>query len=423
MKNLARQIRAGEALWESEEQLRDFLDNANELIQSVSPEGRFVYANRKWRETLGYSEDELARLSLFDIVHPDSQAHCAEVFQRTLSGQRIEYVEALFVTKDGREISVEGSASCRFLDERPASTRGILHDVSERKRTEKALRRRTAELEALREVGLEITGQLDLDAVLHSIVSRAIELLGATKGGLYLVREEQDVLEWTTWVCQHAVPADVVLHRGEGLSGRVWETGEPLIVDDYRDWEGRPAVWDDHPVVAVMGVPVRWGPSGAGGEFLGVLEVAPATPCAFSPADADLLSLFAGQAAIAIQNAWLYDAERQRAKELQVAYDQLQRAQQALVKADRLVAMSQIGVTVRHEINNPLTAVLGNAQRLLAADRTLSANSREEVAEIEKAACRIRDVVRRLDEVEDRPIPYLGETMMIDIHSEGGGHP
>jgi PAS domain S-box-containing protein len=185
----------------------------------------------------------------------------------------------------------------------------VLRDITERKQAEESLRQRTAHLEALRQVGLEITAKLDLDTLLHSIVSRAIELLGGTEGGLYLYRPDRDVLEWAVTIGPNMAPIGTVLHRGEGLSGRVWEIGEPLIVDDYQHWEGHAAVYEDHPWAAVVGVPVHWGK-----EFLGVLDVLADSPRTFSPADAELLSLFATQAAIAIVNARLYKQAQQDAE-------------------------------------------------------------------------------------------------------------
>ena len=80
------------------------------------------------------------------------------------------------------------------------------------------------------------------------------------------------------------------------------ETGEPIIVDDSWRWEGQSDAWEGYPFAAIVGVPVRWGD-----EFLGVLNVNADTPRAFSPADAELQSLFATQAAIAIRNARLYE--------------------------------------------------------------------------------------------------------------------
>ena len=76
--------------------------------------------------------------------------------------------------------------------------------------------------------------------------------------------------------------------------------------------------------------------------------------------------------------------------------------------------MGQIAVTVSHEINNPLTVVLGNIKRLLAAASTFSTENRERLRQIEAGTIRIRDVVRKLgDKIEDRPVLYLGQTMMI----------
>jgi PAS domain S-box-containing protein len=157
---------------------------------------------------------------------------------------------------------------------------------------------------------------LDLDALLRSIVSQAIELLGGTSGGLYLYQPQEDMLEWVMAVGAQLPPVGSILQRGEGLSGRVWETGEPLIVDAYQQWEGQAAIYEGYPWTAVVGVPVRWGE-----DFLGVLNVLAAPPHTFSPADAQLLSLFATQAAIAIKNARLYATQQQLAQESSTLLD------------------------------------------------------------------------------------------------------
>jgi PAS domain S-box-containing protein len=389
--------RAQEQLQDSERKYRELVTTSLDGVVSTDPQMRITVWNSGAERIFGYTQGEMLGRSLMKVIperyrEPKQKGFAA--FGESGSGPVIgQIVQVEGLRKDGTEVPLELSVSSRMVDGAHIAT-AIVRDITERVRSEairaeaeEALRRRTAQLAALREVGLEITGQLDLNAVLHSIVSRATELLGATMGGLYLYGPQLDVLEGTTWVSQHAVPADLVLRRGEGLS----------IVDDYCQWEGRPPVWEGYPAVSVLGVPVRWGPEGEEGEFLGVLDVAADTPHAFSTADADLLSLFASQAAIAIHNARLYLAQQERAEELQAAYGRLQKTQEALVKTERLAAMSQIGVTVRHEINNPLTAVLGYAQWLLMSDLTLSSKSRELAAEIEKGALRIRDVVRRLD--------------------------
>ncbi len=158
---------------------------------------------------------------------------------------------------------------------------------------------RTAQLEALREVGLALTSELDLDALLHTITAQAIELLGAAAGWLYLYRPEQDVLASVVTIDPSGRIPSAVLRRGEGLTGKVLETGQPLIVDDYEHWPGQAAIFKGYNVSAVMGVPI-W----LGQEFLGVLSIVD-RPTPFGAADVELLSLFATQAAVAIRNAQL----------------------------------------------------------------------------------------------------------------------
>lgn len=124
------------ALLETEARYWDLFENANDLIQSVTPEGRFLYVNRAWRETLGYSAAEVNSLTIFDIIDCDSREHCLETFGQVMSGEEVDKVEAEFVTKDGEKIIVEGSVNCKFVDGEPVSTRSIFRNITERKRAE-----------------------------------------------------------------------------------------------------------------------------------------------------------------------------------------------------------------------------------------------------------------------------------------------
>jgi PAS domain S-box-containing protein len=126
---------------EHEDFFRDLVENAYDLIQSISPEGRFLYVNKAWHETLGYDKKDLATLNVFDVVHPDSRDHCEAVMKEVMTGEPAVRIDADFVAKDGRRISVEGSASCRFVDGKPTATRGIFRDVSERNRIQDELDR------------------------------------------------------------------------------------------------------------------------------------------------------------------------------------------------------------------------------------------------------------------------------------------
>lgn len=126
-----------------ESQLQDFLDNANDLIQSVSlSNGRFEYVNRAWREVLGYSAEEARTLTIFDVLHSD----CCDDWRGAIaqmqmgSSARIEQIELTFLSKNRQVIIVEGSINCRFEGDQPVATRAIFRDITDRKVAEAELK-------------------------------------------------------------------------------------------------------------------------------------------------------------------------------------------------------------------------------------------------------------------------------------------
>lgn len=129
-----------DSLQKKQEEVNDFLDNARDLIQSIDPDGHILYANNAWKNTLGYTDEDIPHLTLSNIIHPNSIAHCLEIFDRVISGASMSNIEAEFMTKDGKSIFVEGNASCCFKDGKPHKTIGIFRDISEQKRAEKKYR-------------------------------------------------------------------------------------------------------------------------------------------------------------------------------------------------------------------------------------------------------------------------------------------
>ncbi len=144
-------------LAEQEQRYHD-LQNANDLIQSVAPDGHFLFVNKKWLDTLGYQEQELPDLTVFDIIHEESQKYYRELFQRIQSCESIGIIEATFRTRDGKKIYVEGMSSCNIADGKLQYTRGIYKDVTDLKRAELDLRKAYEEIAASEE---ELRAQLD----------------------------------------------------------------------------------------------------------------------------------------------------------------------------------------------------------------------------------------------------------------------
>ncbi len=179
---------------------------------------------------------------------------------------------------------------------------------------EEKVEERTAELMQLYHTALELAEhQSDLDATLRFIAEQASQLIQADLVTVWLWREQEQVLELVThfhrrdkqWASERLKP-------GEGVTGRVWQTGQALRIDRYQAWEGRSQVWAEQlELEAVLGLPLSWL-----GRMSGVLVVGgDRAGCCFDERDEWLLRLFAGQAAVAIENARLYEVEQQQVAE------------------------------------------------------------------------------------------------------------
>jgi len=325
----AERKQAEKALRESEERWQTLAELTSDIAYAVQvePDGTLVpeWVTGALARITGLTCDELmARGDWPSLVHPDDRFITLQNLQVHLSGQP-SVSEYRIVTKDGKSrwLREYGYPIWDEAQGRVVRIIGAAQDITERRRAEEEIRQRTSQLEALREVGLELIAQLDLDTLLHSIVSWAVDLVGGTGGGLYLYRPDRDALEWVVSIGPTAAPPGIILRRGEGLSGKVLETGEAALINDYQRWKGRSDAWEDYALTACVGVPVRWRD-----EFLGVLNVNTTAPIAFSPADAELLSLLATQAAIAIRNARLYEAVQRELAERRQAVETLRESEE-----------------------------------------------------------------------------------------------
>uniref|UniRef100_A0A831UEK3 EAL domain-containing protein n=1 Tax=Geobacter metallireducens TaxID=28232 RepID=A0A831UEK3_GEOME len=133
--------REAAAVRDGEERLAAFLDSANDLIHSVTPDGRLLYVNEAWQRTLGYGAEETAAVSFFDILHPDSREQCGAEMQRVLAGHSLSPMEAVFTAKDGRSVIVEGSLTCAHGEGESQVIWSICRDITERKHAEEQLYR------------------------------------------------------------------------------------------------------------------------------------------------------------------------------------------------------------------------------------------------------------------------------------------
>jgi PAS domain S-box-containing protein len=119
---------------------RELFENANELIQSVDENGRFLYVNKKWQSVLGYSAEEANGMTFPDIIHQDHLQACMNAFMEMKKGKSFSGFRTQFVAKNGGIIDVEGNISVRIKNGKFISTWGMFREVVPCSEIEKVLR-------------------------------------------------------------------------------------------------------------------------------------------------------------------------------------------------------------------------------------------------------------------------------------------
>jgi diguanylate cyclase (GGDEF)-like protein len=197
-------------------------------------------------------------------------------------------------------------------------------DIRERKRKRDALALQNAYLSALHDTTLGLVGRLEINELVSALLSRAGTLTGTQDGFLFLYHPERDELEMALGLGVYADEVGRCIKPGEGLSGRIYQSGEPLLLDDYSTWPDRLPHPKYDRLHAVVGMPLKHRSSVAGVMGLGHFEPGKT----FGPGEIDIMERFCQLAVVALDNAQLYSR-------LQDELQQRQRAQKALREANR----------------------------------------------------------------------------------------
>lgn len=127
--------RVQEALLESNLRLQDLFDNANDLIQVTGANGKILFANRAWKQTLGYTDEDISDLKIMDILHPDSAIETYRTFGKVKKTGEVSNAQTALVAKNGRKIDLAGRFS---YDEKENEFRAYLYNITEKIRGDKA---------------------------------------------------------------------------------------------------------------------------------------------------------------------------------------------------------------------------------------------------------------------------------------------
>jgi formate hydrogenlyase transcriptional activator len=300
---------AAEALRKSEERWRSVYENSAIGVALTDLKGRFLAVNRAYEKILGYTEEELRKLTFLEITHEDHREFNWELVSELLEGKRQQFqIEKQYRHKDGTLRWVSNNVSLvPGTESTPRFIMALSEDITQRKEMEEALRKSRDRKASLLQINNAIITNLTQQALLHSVSEALRSVICFDRCAITLYQPESDSFRFLA--VEGNLRSDyfregLELGRKETSAGWVFEHQRSLVRRDLEK-EGQ---YPNERRAAAEGIQSMCiFPLVLQGKCIGTLSLVSRERDRYSDEDAEFLQEVANQVVLAIQNMQSYE--------------------------------------------------------------------------------------------------------------------